>query len=74
MKWLAVWVTFSCVVVPVWASLGARFREAKRWTVYDGNRLAESSLWLVGRSGSLASNRTTSQPTRLRIVFNPHRS
>jgi hypothetical protein len=73
MKWLAAWVTFSCVVVPVWAALCARFREAKRWTVHDGNRLAQSSLWLVGRPASLAY-RTTSLPTRLRIVFNPHRS
>jgi hypothetical protein len=58
MKWLAAWVTFSCVVVPVWALLCARLREVKRWTVYTGNRSVETQtrVRLAGRPESLVSN------------------
>ena len=52
MKWLAAWITFSCVVVPVWALLCARLREAKRWTVYTGNRSVETMpRWPARESG-----------------------
>jgi hypothetical protein len=30
MKWLVAWLTFSCVVVPVYASACGRLREARR--------------------------------------------
>ena len=60
MKLLAAWVTFSCIGVPVWALLSARLREAKRWTVYTGNRLVESQTRrrFAGRPESAGAGRS----------------
>lgn len=53
MKLLAAWFTFSCLIVPVWATVRGHLIDAKRWTIYAGDRQTAHSL---------------SRPARLAIV------